>query len=336
MQPFTIGCVIAYLFGFILKFYENILNKASFYANKPLKAKRTISIILTYISAGIGLFLLIIVIAPQVSESLVTLVNDSPVYLTNLAAFIEKNITDLNLDPQVILFVQDSFSDLASTVISFFTSLIPLAGNLFISVISSIWNICLGIIISIYLLTDKERFKLGIKKVTMAILPSTASNKLFYIIRKAHNIFSKFLIGKIIDSLIVGVLTFIVLQITKIPYATLISVIIGITNLIPFFGPFIGAIPSTLLLLVISPSKAILFVVIIIIIQQIDGNIIGPKILGDSLGISAFWILFSLLVAGKLLGLVGMIIGVPLFATIYTLITEVVEARLENKNIELN
>ena len=145
--------------------------------------------------------------------------------------------------------------------------------------------------------------------------------------------FSKFIGGKILDSAIIGILTFIILTIFKMPYVLLISVIIGVTNIIPFFRPFIGGIPSAIIILFASPIQALWFIIIIIVIQQIDGNIIGPKILGDSIGISAFWILFSLLVAAKFMGVVGMIIGVPLFAIIYSIIKEVVEDKLRKKGL---
>ena len=146
--------------------------------------------------------------------------------------------------------------------------------------------------------------------------------------------FGKFLVGKLLDSCIIGVLTFFILTVCKMPYTILISVIVGITNIIPFFGPFIGAIPSFIIILFVSPVKALWFLLIILIVQQIDGNIIGPKILGDSIGISAFWILFAILVAGKFLGIVGMIVGVPLFAVIYSLLKEVVEGRLKKKGLK--
>lgn len=334
LQPLIIGATIAYLLNFILKFYENNLNKIEFYLNLNKKLKRTISIVLTYLSAISLLYLLMSVVVPQIADSLVTLVNNSPEYLSNLTTFLEDNFNSLNISHDKLLITQERINEIASHILSMFTGLIPVAGNIVISIASSIWNIVLGIIISIYLLIDKERFRIGAKKVILAILPIKMANKIFYITQKGHITFSKFLSGKIIDSVIIGILTAITLALAKIPYTALISVIIGITNIIPFFGPFIGAIPSILLLLVVSPSKAILFTVIIIIIQQIDGNIIGPKILGDSIGISAFWILFSLLVAGKVFGIVGMVIGVPLFATIYSLITEEVENTLKNKNID--
>jgi predicted PurR-regulated permease PerM len=201
---------------------------------------------------------------------------------------------------------------------------------------SSLWNIVIGLIVSIYFLLDKEKFCAASKKITYALFDEKTANYLVKFGKRSDDIFGNFISGKILDSLIIGILTFVVLIIAKMPYATLISVIIGITNIIPFFGPFFGAIPSALIILFVSPVKAMWFLVIVVVIQQIDGNIIGPKILGDSLGISAFWILFALLVAGKLLGLVGMIIGVPLFAIMYSTIKELIEMRLKEKNMPVD
>ncbi|MDZ7548367.1 AI-2E family transporter, partial [Clostridium perfringens] len=165
---------------------------------------------------------------------------------------------------------------------------------------------------------DKDNLCALSKKVTFGLFPESYANELVKLVHKSNYTFGRFLVGKIIDSMIIGVLTFIILTIFKMPYTLLISVIVGITNIIPFFGPFIGAIPSFIIILFVSPVQALWFLLIIFLIQQLDGNIIGPKILGDTIGISAFWILFSILVAGKLLGVVGMIIGVPLFVIIYS------------------
>ena len=218
-------------------------------------------------------------------------------------------------------------------MIQVLTNLIPIIGNIFMTFASSVWNIILGIIISIYLLIDKEKFFALGKKVTKALFNEKNSTIILDLADRTNQTFGRFLGGKIIDSAIIGVLSFIILGIFKMPYVLLISVIIGITNIIPFFGPFIGAIPSAIIIMFVSPIQALWFLLIILIIQQIDGNIIGPKILGDSIGISAFWILFAILVAGKLFGLVGMIIGVPMFALIYYIIKDIIEARLTQKGL---
>ena len=173
------------------------------------------------------------------------------------------------------------------------------------------------------------------KKIVYAICSENKAKFILRLATQSNMTFSRFIGGKILDSFIIGVLTFLILTIFKMPYILLISVIIGVTNIIPFFGPFIGGIPAAIIILFVSPIQALWFVIIIIIIQQIDGNIIGPKILGDSIGISAFWILFSLLVAAKFMGFVGMIIGVPLFAIFYSIIKEIIEDKLRKKGLPI-
>jgi predicted PurR-regulated permease PerM len=330
-QPFLIGFVIAYILNFILKFYEekilsiNQLNK--------VKSKRAISIILTYLTAGIIIYLLTQFVIPQLIDSLVGLANDIPKYVTNITMLADELSKELDIREEYIVFVKGKFDEMVAFIIGIGANLIPLLGNFVMSIASSIWNIALGLIISIYMLIDKEKFfGLG-KKIIYAFFNEENSRYILKLAYRTNNTFGNFLGGKILDSAIIGALTFIVLTAFKMPYTILISVIIGVTNIIPFFGPLLGAIPSAIIILFVSPIKAIWFIVIVIIIQQIDGNIIGPKILGDSIGIGAFWILFSVLVAGKLFGLVGMIIGVPVFAVVYFTIKDLVEDRLKKKGL---
>ena len=213
---------------------------------------------------------------------------------------------------------------------------IPIIGNFLRTTASSLWNIVIGIIISLYILIEKEKFIAISRKITTALLPEKAAIKTLEIAHRSNMIFGKFLSGKILDSFIIGILTFIILSIFNMPYTLLVSVIVGITNIIPFFGPFIGAIPSFIIIVFVSPVKALWFLVIILVIQQIDGNIIGPKILGDSVGLSAFWILFSIMIAGEYFGVVGMIVGVPIFAVIYSLVKEFIEAKLKKKGLNVD
>ncbi|WP_250675092.1 AI-2E family transporter [Paraclostridium ghonii] len=336
LQPFIIGGVIAYLLNFILVFIEEkILSNDKLDKLKP-KSKRAIGILLTYIVAFILLALFIQFVLPQLAESILGLVNDIPTYVTDLSNILTKYTKDLNLDKEYLDIAVTKFNDFISYFISIAAGIFPVIGQTLGIVASSVWNIVLGVIVSIYLLIDKERFCALGRKVVCAIFNEKHATRILQLVDRSNTTFGKFISGKIIDSVIIGILTFIVLTIFKMPYVLLISVIIGITNIIPFFGPFIGAIPSTIIILFVSPVQALWFILIIIVIQQIDGNIIGPKILGDSIGISAFWILFSLLVGGRLLGLVGMIIGVPLFAIIYSIIKEVVEAKLDKKGLPMN
>ena len=336
LQPFIIGAVIAYLLNFILVFVEErIFSKNKLNKLKP-KSKRALGLLLTYIIAFILLALFIQFVLPQLVESMLGLVNDIPTYLTNLSDLLTKYTKDLNVDKEYLDIAVTKLTDFINYFISIAAGLLPVVGQALGIVASSVWNIVLGVIISIYLLIDKEKFCALGRKVVCAVFNEKHSKRILQLVDRSNDTFGKFLSGKIIDSVIIGVLTFIILTIFKMPYVLLISVIIGITNIIPFFGPFFGAIPATIIILFVSPIKALWFMLIIIVIQQLDGNIIGPKILGDSIGISAFWILFSLLVAGKFLGLVGMIIGVPLFAIIYSIIKEVIEEKLNKKGLPVN
>lgn len=334
MQPFIIGFSIAYLLNFVLEFYEKRAFEMEWFKKIGLKSKRGLGLLLTYATAFIVLGLFIQFVLPQLIDSVVGLVNDIPRYITNVTKLLEEIIRDLNIGDEYYNIIIENFNNFINYVIKLATDLLPVLGGALATIASSIWNIILGIIISIYLLIDKEKFFALGKKVTYAIFSESKAKKTIELTHRSNDTFGRFLSGKILDSVIIGVLTFIILTTFGMPYALLVSVIIGVTNIIPFFGPFIGAIPSFIIILFISPPKALWFLLIIIIIQQIDGNIIGPKILGDSIGISAFWILFSIMVAGKFLGFVGMIIGVPLFAVIYSLIKEYVEDKLKKKGLE--
>ena len=261
------------------------------------------------------------------------LVNDVPMYVDNATKLFDDVMKETNLSPEYTALIQEQMNKYINIIMDFAKEVIPVVGNTLKMIASSIWNIVLGIIISVYLLIDKEYFFAINRKITCALFSDKMASRIFELTHRTNEIFGKFLSGKIIDSAIIGVLSFVVFSIFKIPYTLLISVIIGVTNIIPFFGPFIGAIPSFIIILFVSPTKALIFLILIFIIQQIDGNIIGPKILGDSIGISAFWILFAILVAGEFMGLVGMIIGVPVFAIIYSVIKEDVEYKLKNKDL---
>ena len=333
LLPFIIGFTIAYLFNFILKFYEDLVFSFKRLNIKKQKYKRLISIFCTYTTVLCLLYLFIHFIFPQIYSSIVVLANDAPEFVTNTSKKFMEISRSFELDEEFSKIIIGKWNEFINNLVNFTANLIPVIGNLVKNILSSIWNIVLGVIISTYLLIDKEKFfGLG-RKITYAFFSEKTANEIIELTQRSNMIFGKFIGGKILDSTIVGILTFIILTITKMPYITLISFIIGITNIIPFFGPFIGAIPSVIIIFLISPIKALWFILIIFVIQQIDGNIIGPKILGDSLGISAFWILFALLVTGKVLGLIGLIIGVPVFAILYSIIKDIVENRLKKKEL---
>ena len=334
MQPFIIGFCIAYVINFLYMFFKNKVFEISFIKKLKIKKVKGYSILLSYITAFLIIGIFIRFVFPQVMESIMGLVNDIPRYINNTNDFLNDILSNFDIDKMYAQAILEKFNEMINYVITFLTNLIPTIGAYIARILSGVWNVILGIIVSIYLLIDKDKLCALAKKITYGILSERTSKSVINLMKKCNDTFGKFLIGKIIDSAIIGVLTFIILSITKMPYAILVSVIVGITNIVPFFGPFIGAIPSFFIILFVSPIKALWFLLIVFIIQQLDGNFIGPKILGDTIGISAFWVLFSILVAGNLLGVVGMVIGVPLFAVLYSIIKNIIEDRLRKKGLE--
>lgn len=331
-KPFIIGFSIAYLCNFILKFFENKVFRYKLF--DKLKSKRGLGILFTYITVLIGLALFMYFVVPQLMDSIVGLINDIPTYVNNLNELITNTLQKFDIEQQYYDLAMENINQFINYIIKIASDFLPVVAGVLSTVASSVWNIILGIIISIYLLIEKEKFYGISKKITYALASRERAERILELTHRSNETFGKFISGKILDSAIIAVLTFVILTIFNIPYTLLISTIIGITNIIPFFGPFIGAIPSAIIILFVSPVKALTFIIIILVIQQIDGNIIGPKILGDSIGISAFWILFSILIAGKLLGFIGMVLGVPLFAVIYSIIKEVIERRLARKGLK--
>ncbi|WP_242847294.1 AI-2E family transporter [Peptostreptococcus sp. MV1] len=332
LKPFIVGFSLAYLLNFILEFLEGkfILKLLP---NAGKKTRRYLSMIITYVLVTVFVFLFFKFIFPQVAESIVRLVTDFPNIVNQIYNYVDKFVRHIDLPRATRLAVNQKVNEIGKSAIDFATNFVPYLANFFLNIVKSIWNLILGIIISIYILADKEGFFHMCSKFIFAMFSKESSDNILKVTRLSNDIFGKFIIGKIIDSIIIAIITFIILTIVKMPYVILLTFIIGITNVIPFFGPFIGAIPSVLLVLMVDPIKALWLILIIFLIQQLDGNVIGPKILGDSIGISSFWILFSLLVAGKFFGIIGMVIGVPLFAVIYTMVGESVNNRLKKKGL---
>ena len=203
-------------------------------------------------------------------------------------------------------------------------------------VVRAVFDILIGLIVMVYLLNMKEKLLAQAKMIIYGVFPLKIANKVIEEGRYVHQVFGGFIIGKLLDSLIIGLICFVLLGFANMPYVLLVSVIVGVTNVIPFFGPFIGAIPSAFLILLSDPMKCLYFLIFVLLLQQFDGNILGPKILGDSTGLSSFWVLFSILLFGGLMGFVGMIIGVPTFAVMYRLVTEFTTWRLGKKALSGN
>lgn len=333
LNPFIYGFVIAYLVNFIMNFAQRNLLRIPLMQKVRKSRVHGASLLLAYAVSAFFIYLFLAFILPQLVSSISGLVGSIPDYIRNTSDYLENVSADILLPPEALNFINDRWEELSVQLTDLSRQLVPMVLALLRNTALSVWNVVLGIIISIYMLAEKNRFISVTKKLTYGFLPIPVADKTLELTRRTQKIFSDFLGGKILDSIIIGILAFIIFSIVNMPYTLLVTFIITVTNVVPFFGPFIGAIPSVIIIFFESPVMAFWFLVIILALQQLDGNVIGPKILGDSLGISSFWILFAILVGGKIFGFIGLIIGVPLFVLIYSIVKELVEFRLAQKNL---
>ena len=335
LQPVMFGLIIAYLLNPLANRIQNLLGQKTKLSKKPIKIFSVAGALIFGLSVVTGFCWIVI---PQVYSSIEELVIGMPQMLEETAigmqAFWENHE-----------FLSKYFGTIFSTVSEYFegfleTDVLPQAKVLItqittgiVSMAKGLLNFIIGLIVSVYVLMEKEHFVAIGKKLIFGVCSRKVGNVTVATFKKAHEVFSGFVIGKIIDSAIIGVLTFVVLTIVQMPSALLVSVIVGVTNVIPFFGPFIGAIPSFFLILIQDPIKSLWFILIILIIQQIDGNIIGPKILGDTTGLTSFWVITAILLSGGLFGFAGMILGVPVFAMLYYCTDEITRYFLRKKGL---
>lgn len=334
--PFIFGFAIAFLLDKPMMMFEEFLKKVG------LKGRgvRTLAAILALILGFIAVSALLWLLIPQVLASLFDLIDKAPGYLGHFFDFVNDVIVKENIDVSYLYeyLGPDFEKELITNLTSFFSNSLPQMVTLTGKVTSTFFNIILGMMAGLYIMFEKELFILGFKRATYAFCSKPVADYLSRFSRITADIFNNFIVGKAIDSLIIGVITYVLMTIFKMPYALLLSVIVGTTNMIPVFGPFIGAIPGVFILMIIHPLHGLYFALLILGIQQFDGNILGPIILGDKLGLPSLAILFAVVIGGGLFGILGMFIGVPIFAVIYTAVGEVVEHRLKKKNltIELN
>ncbi|MCR4668244.1 MAG: AI-2E family transporter [Clostridia bacterium] len=345
ISPFIYGFVMAYLLNPVYNFVtRNLykLTKNTFKTHKRAfgfsKAIATIVALVIFLGVVIGLMALVI---PQIVSSITGIIDAMPgrmAQLNTLIVRITSNMENREIAAQIMEFwenAEDRLIDWAKdTLMPGLGVIMQKISSRVILTLKTLLNLIIGVIVCVYFLNGKDKFKAQIKKVITALFRRDTANEIFEFGNYAHHAFGGFITGKIIDSIIIGVICFIAMSIFRLPYPLLISVIVGVTNIIPFFGPFIGAVPSALIILMVSPIQALYFLILVIILQQLDGNIIGPAILGNSTGLSSFWVLFSIVIFGGLFGPVGMIIGVPVFAVIYYYAGKWIRKRLRNKGLE--
>ena len=343
LKPILYGMVIAYLLNPIVKQVDRILVprlEKYMQKNRAKKCSRGIGVILSLVFLFALITALCNMLIPELVKSIRDLIITLPGQLNNVVDWFNHLQAS---DTAMGILMRNALEEGTTTLQNWLrTDLMPQVNTIMsnltvgvLNILNEVLNFLIGLIVSVYLLFSKEQYSAQCKKMTYAFLKTNHANMLLHLTKKSNEIFGGFLIGKIIDSARIGVLCFIGLSLIKMPYTLLVSVIVGVTNVIPFFGPYIGAIPSAFLILLSDPKKGLYFIIFILVLQQIDGNVIGPKILGNSTGLSPFWVVFSILIGGGMFGFVGMIMGVPTFAVIYYIISMITSQRLERKNLPL-
>jgi len=347
--PVIYGVVFAFLLNPLLRTMESrLLPRIGGDQLKPT-VRRGVAMILTYLIALICLAVFISIVLPQLLQSLFSILANVPSYIRSITTLYNdisiwlNNMLISNAGMDALGIAEGFSSQIRTTITSMLGALYDLLERsigamvtLTTNLTTGVINLILGVIISIYILTDREKLFAQLKKICCALFPKPFYHLLYDIALDVNRIVSGFVIGKVIDSLIIGILCVIGMSILGFPYAVLISVIVGVTNVIPYFGPIIGAIPGFIIIFIVNPVQSVWFLLFVLLLQQLDGNVIGPKILGDTIGLSPLWIIFSIMLFSGLMGVLGMFIGVPLFAIIYSLVKRLAAYLLNRKGESTN
>ena len=345
LAPVIYGAVFAYLLNPVYNRVQAAVMKLTKDIIPDEKGRKrlggffgTLASMCLLVAVVVGLISMLI---PQLISSIRGVMETLPSSINNLEIWLEKILADNpDLEQQVMQHygaAADYLQNwLTNVVVPNIYRIIGSVSSVLVLVVLAVFDILIGLIVMVYLLNMKEKLLAQAKMIIYGVFPLKIANKVIEEGRYVHQVFGGFIIGKLLDSLIIGLICFVLLGFANMPYVLLVSVIVGVTNVIPFFGPFIGAIPSAFLILLSDPMKCLYFLIFVLLLQQFDGNILGPKILGDSTGLSSFWVLFSILLFGGLMGFVGMIIGVPTFAVMYRLVTEFTTWRLGKKALSGN
>lgn len=339
-SPVINGIVFAYLLNPLMNFMDRrlypFLLKRKMQDPKAKKLSHAVSLVFALVLALLLIYEFFNMLLPQLVESVTGIVSNLSTYYADaeqwVLGFLDDN-PDLRTQVDVLLSKFYDFltnwinNDLLANINQVFTSVTTSV----MSVVNVVLDLVIGFVAAIYMLWSRDTFLAQIKKLIVALFKERTADHLLDLGRRVNQVFSGFIIGKLVDSLIIGFLCYFGMLILHLPFPALISTIIGVTNIIPFFGPFIGAVPSAVLILLVDPLKCLYFILFVLALQQVDGNIIGPRILGNTIGISGFWVLVSITVAGGLFGFAGMVLGVPVFAVLYMLVSDLVSSRLQKK-----
>ena len=335
LKPVIYGFVLAYLLAPIVDFFDGGIKKLGL---RRSGAVRCLSILITWLLATGLIYLLFSILIPDLAASISTLFSNLESYYRVIYNWVTQLMeNNPYVSERVLEMVRNYYNELVNWV---YNTVIPQAqvaivavtGGV-VSVLVFVKDLFVGIVVSVYLLARKETFALHARKLLYSMVSAPHYNRTLSAVSEADRIFSGFVRGKLLDSLIIGILCFVICSFLKFPYTPIISVFIGVTNIIPIFGPFLGAIPSAFLILLVDPKQCLYFIIFIIALQQFDGNILGPRILGETVGISSFWIVVAILVGGGLGGVLGMFLGVPVFACLYSAVKWFSETSLRRKGV---
>lgn len=332
LTPFMYGLILAFLMSPIVSFFE-IKAFASFKWKK--NTKRVVSVLLSLLITLEIIILFFSFIIPQLIISLSSISEKLPEYIVIVEDLLGEWLVSYRLDNDWVNLLLDSSEDLLVNFLKTIQGYLPLILDYSWQFTKMIFNLLLGIAIAIYVLIERERFSLQAKKLIYFITNQVTGDYLIDLSRLSSRMVHRFILGKMLDSFIIGVICYVGMLVLGLSYPLLLSVIVGVTNMIPVFGPFIGAIPGSLILLLVDPLQALWFILFIILLQQFDGNFLGPRILGDSMGLPSLWIMFAIVVGGGYFGVVGMFLGVPIFAVIYIVSKKIISNKLEKDSIEI-
>lgn len=334
LKPFIWGIAIAFILNIPVKLIEKNLGNGKFFKGM----KRSFSITLTFLFFILAITLFILFVIPQLLSSISTLMNSIPEYLSQFEKFLEVNAIN-NSQSQVMM--QNIINELLNMWKEILKVTSQIVGtslgyllDFTLGITYGVINFFLSLILAIYMLASKEILISQLKLIIYAFVSKNKADRIIELGKMCNEMFSKFILGQCTEALVIGVLCFIGMIILKMPYALLISVVIGVTALIPVFGAFLGTIPSAFIILIMDPIKALWFIIFIIVLQQLEGNLIYPRVVGSSIGLSALWVMFAMIVGGSLFGIIGMLIGIPIFGVLFKILKRVANKKINEKGIE--
>jgi predicted PurR-regulated permease PerM len=336
-MPLIYGFVIAYLLNIPYKWYrDRLFARMKKRGGLPSGLTKLLSVIMAYVTVLLIVALLIWIIIPQLFTSITLLIQNIPYYIDSAEEFINKMVEDFELQH----FYSGKLTGSWASMLEFYSrkvqAMMPDMLNRVMDLTSILFNLLIGIAFSVYLLYSKEKLIVQGKRFLWAYGPRKYNKRLLELAARGNLIFTRFIAGNLLDAILIGILCFLGMTVFNFPYAMLVSVIIGVTNLIPIIGPFIGAVPGALIILTVDPEKALYFLLFILVLQQIDGNIIKPRLFGNQIGLPSLWVLLAIVVGGGLFGIFGMLIAVPVFALLYTMLREGIEKRLNKRRVTID